>query len=304
MSHKKFHYHLYGCKVESVIEIEGLPSSSPSPPDITIELAEVPFFIPRDSSQQSAWQAWPSRFYLDIRSVARYLVENGNKIFIAPYKESNRLELSVYLLGSAFGALLWQRGLFPLHASAVTNGKISFAITGDQGSGKSTSVSSFLKKGFIFVADDICAFTFQPDNLCTIQPGPPILKLLQDAALRYQLNLDENRFDLFDNKYRFKITKFVSIPTRCASLILLKDSKKTASVRQLHGAAKITALHDASYRQILIDGLGLRAQHFNYCTLLAKRLTIWEIVRNKQSTSIDAMSETIEQCLINTPDSV
>ena len=66
----------------------------------------------------------------------------------------------LFLLGSAMGALLHQRGLLPLHTNAVEVGGRAFAFMGKSGAGKSTLAAWFHDRGFRIVADDVCVVGF------------------------------------------------------------------------------------------------------------------------------------------------
>ena len=57
------------------------------------------------------------RFY--IPSIGAYRVENGRKITVAPVSGANPQAVRLYLLGSAMGALYYQRGFLAIHASVL-----------------------------------------------------------------------------------------------------------------------------------------------------------------------------------------
>ncbi len=59
------------------------------------------------------------RFLLAIPGVAAFHVHGGREIIIQPAPQADAAAIRLFLLGSAFGALLHQRGITPMHGSAV-----------------------------------------------------------------------------------------------------------------------------------------------------------------------------------------
>ena len=64
-------------------------------------------------------------------------------------------DIRVFLLGSCLGALLHQRGVLALHASAIETDQGAVLFMGDSGMGKSTTLQAFIKRGYKMLADDI-----------------------------------------------------------------------------------------------------------------------------------------------------
>lgn len=109
--------------------------------------------------------------------------------------------MRIFLEGPALGALLYQRGILPLHGSAILTERGAVAFVGSSGSGKSTLAAEFRRRGYIVLADEICAI---PAGL------PPVLLpagsgiMLWADALE---NLGLNRTDL--QPARPELEKFI-----------------------------------------------------------------------------------------------
>ncbi len=69
---------------------------------------------------------------------------------------SDHDEVRAYLLGAVFGALCHQRGITPLHASAIDVADGCVAFVGASGAGKSTLVAALARRGHQIIADDEC----------------------------------------------------------------------------------------------------------------------------------------------------
>ena len=78
---------------------------------------------------------------LDIPAVARFLLRAGREILIDLAPSADDDEVRSYLLGVVFGALCHQRGITPLHASAIDVSDGCVAFVGASGAGKSTLIA-------------------------------------------------------------------------------------------------------------------------------------------------------------------
>src|SRR6185437_8241442 len=82
-------------------------------------------------------------------------------------------------------AILWhQRGLLPLHASAISvNGK-AVALAGPSGVGKSTLAAALVGNHAV-LADDICII--DPSDRPTMLPSTPRLRLWREALDHFHI---------------------------------------------------------------------------------------------------------------------
>ena len=118
---------------------------------------------------------------LTIPDVARYRIEGGTEIVVDAHPSAPDRNIRLYLLGLAFGALLHQRGLLPLHANAVEVDGKAVAFMGESGAGKSTLAAWFHDRGHRIVADDVCVVGFSKGGQAFAHPGLPRLRLWDEA---------------------------------------------------------------------------------------------------------------------------
>ena len=85
----------------------------------------------------------------------RFLMHAGREI-IFEAEDAAQHEAAIFLLGSAFGILLHQRGHFVLHASAIVVRGQAVLLCGPSGCGKSTLAAALVDRGYSFVNDDVC----------------------------------------------------------------------------------------------------------------------------------------------------
>ena len=89
--------------------------------------------------------------------------------------------------GSVFGAILYQRGILPFHASAAVSPKGAIVFAGESGCGKSTLAFAFHRKGYPILADDVCAFSIS-GAIPEVIPANPFLILWADALEEMGVN--------------------------------------------------------------------------------------------------------------------
>jgi len=178
-------YRVFGLGIRSEIACPGLPID-PRPdrnPDVAIRLLP-PAPEPAEPLENGYYEVRPGVFRFTVQGVARYLVENGSRISVEPIQGSSADEVRLFLMGSVLGALLYQRGLFPLHGSAVETRWGAMIFVGAQGVGKSTLAAAFHRQGYRLLSDDVCAVTARAAGALEVLPAPDQFRLCDDAYRR------------------------------------------------------------------------------------------------------------------------
>jgi len=200
-------YKAFGLIFESELEIpELIESTATDAVDVTITAGDVPAMLAEGKRQGACFETAPGEFLFFLEGVGRFLALGGSKIVYQADAEATGADLRVFLLGSVFGAILQQRGLFPIHASAVEHEGAAIAFMGNSGIGKSTTAAAFLKRGCRLITDDVCAIQLV-DGLPVVVPGYPQGKLWLDSM--QQLEMKAADFEPIRNKVAKR-----AIPTR------------------------------------------------------------------------------------------
>ena len=122
---------------------------------------------------------------LKVEGIGRFRISNAEQIAWqrADLSVSDQ-DLRTFLLGSAVGALLIQRGMLVLHGNALERNGEAIVCMGHSGAGKSTLAYALMQQGWRLLADDLVAIT--PDG--RVLPGIPRIKLWHDAAKAFGLD--------------------------------------------------------------------------------------------------------------------
>ena len=150
--------------------------------DVTVRRAAVPDSLPGADARGPAWEHAGGRLLIRHQGGVRFLIEGGDTIRYEAKPGTLPDEIGIFLFGSPWAAVALQRGLLPLHASAVVSraGAVH-AFTGASGVGKSTLAAALGRHGLPFFADDLLLLdpaSFGEGCLCYRNAG---LKLFPDA---------------------------------------------------------------------------------------------------------------------------
>jgi hypothetical protein len=272
-----YNYTAFGLNFQSEFEIPEFIISD-NKPEVFLKRGEVPKDLIEKNSQGVRYQSNKNEFLLNVDNVARFYVKNGNEIIVGTEKEQVDKEIRLFLLGSALGALFIQRGLLPIHGSAVKFGNRATIFTGQSGVGKSSIASFFLQKGFQVLTDDICVIN---ENL-ELNPGFPKMKLWHDVVENLNLkkeNLSKVRDDM--QKYHLPIeNQFYSKSIKPERLIIIQtQNSKSFEIEELFGIKKFNAIKNNTYRYRFVGGLEKRLEHFKILNKLLPEIKVYRVSR-------------------------
>ena len=118
-----------------------------------------------------------------------FLIESGTSIKVDTNIDDNEI-VSVFVLNEAIAMILFQKGYFLLHASAIQFENEASVFMGEPGMGKSTLVAGFAKEGFDVLSDDLVVLTFDDNNMPLLIPGPSRLKIWPRTIEQLGISLD------------------------------------------------------------------------------------------------------------------
>ena len=130
--------------------------------------------------------------FIHWKGMATLQASNGNTLLVEPEDEFGEELLCMYIISEALGMILFQRGIFLLHGSAVMIGNKALVFVGAPGAGKSTTVAAFAKAGYVVLADDMVAITVSDDKISVI-PGYPQIKIWPSAIVGLEFIVAETK---------------------------------------------------------------------------------------------------------------
>jgi len=292
-----FLYTAYGLTIASALECPSLLGGEGTP-DVIVRYGLVPTTLGHVRDRGVTYEVNHSQFLLYPRHIARYLVSSGTDIVIESGQNSRDEDLRIFLLGSAFGALLHQRGILPLHGSAIETRRGAVLFTGPSGCGKSTLAAAFQKRGHPVLADDICAVSFDGDGPPRVFPAYPQLALWADAAEYLQQDVTAlRRVRVNLEKYAVPLRSAFSIQPLplCAVYELATTNTGTFTLAPLHGKEKLALLMHNTYRKQWLRGMGKTAANFQQCAGTSRCVNVSRVVRPQYPFLLDELVDLLEK---------
>lgn len=221
--------------------------------DVLIRRGAVPEYLEGEGTDGASYQIRDRRMLIRVPNGPRYLIEDGNSILYEATEGHDGREIVLFLLGSVWGALCYQRGLIPLHASAISVNGAIHAFTGHSGAGKSTLASALAARGHEFFTDDVLILDpaqLDPEPLCFT--GHKDLKLWQDAIAMTGAERGSPVRSVagFDKFYAVPHHESSAIVGRLANLVILGDARPGmgAEINAIEGARAVLQLSGSVYR--------------------------------------------------------
>jgi hypothetical protein len=201
-----------------------------------------------------------SAVLFEIPRLARYLVRDGKTVDVAVAPGADRAAARLFLLGSARGALIHQRGELPLSAASVVSPNWKgVAICCPSAIGKSTLAAALCRRGWQFVADDITRVSWN-GSMAVAWPSNNRIKLWRDACEMMGANADTlERVRDGMEKY-FLPVRTVTAPTALHLAIRLRVAPFLDSL-EIPAEERGGLLAETTFRPRWIDPIGRRADY-------------------------------------------
>ena len=287
-------YQLFGLKIRSEINLpELLPSHETGHPDVFIRIGSI-------SGEVGGFGMEPDgdALLFTVPDVARYRIDRGSDILVDLAAEVPERNVRLYLLGSAFGALLHQRGLLPLHANAIEIDGNAVAFMGASGAGKSTLAAWFHDRGYSVIADDICVIGFDENGSARVTPGLPRLRLWKEAldvmgrsATGLERSYVSDKFDKFDVPIDVKDAQTSDTVLKAVYLL---DRADAFCVDRLSGLDAADAVFANTYRGAYLNQVDGHRAHWSAATELVRNVPVFRLGR---VWSTDLLHEQCERIL-------
>lgn len=277
-----YDYAVFGIQIRSDMQLpELVPADAGERPHAIIRLGEIGAGL----SHAPGAHPLENGLLLVIEGVARFAIRDGAEIIVEAVPDAPEASVRMFLLGSAMGALLLQRGLLPLHANAVDIEGKAVAFMGRSGEGKSTLAAVFHDLGHRILADDVCVVRFSDSGRVVAYPGLPRLRLWKEAMVATGRDASN-----YDRSYagREQIEKF-DVPIgrepadaeRELGAIYLLASGERFRIERLVGTAALKAITENTYRGGFVGRIGQSRAHWEECLKVVRSVPVFLLTRTR-----------------------
>ena len=292
-----YFYHLYGLNFQSTFTIQGLTEIAPlkDNPDVTIQLISdgcIYDFVPEDVAQQPiALQLEPTDALIYLQNSGVYLIQGGCKIVIISTPKVLLENISQAVLGVVLAVLLYQRGLYILHASTAAIGNTAIAFLGDSGAGKSSALATVIAQGFAGITDDLTAVQLTTDE-AIVYSGVAQMKLAAEVASLLMPGESVPQTDT-NNEASFSFSPApASNAFSLQNLYILEYGLDFAIESIPRQQAIIELLRYSGLKSVL----PIRNRHqFNQAAQLANRVELYRLKRPRDLSQLTKMAQLLKQ---------
>lgn len=292
-------YDLLGLRVRSEIRLLELRPwrGDGRAVDLVIEIGVVPPIDPHLPSFSPAVQICPAGVRVAIPGVASYWVEAGRRVIVQPVLADEAPDIRVFLLGTVLAIVCFQRGLLPLHASAIDIGGRVLLVSGVSGAGKSTLAAAISAKGYRLLSDDLCAIDGLEGEPLLVLPAFPRVKLWHDTAINLQVPIDgleRNRAEQAKFNVPLLEAQFQPVALPPAQIVFLNRERlpKPNPSRRVVGVEALRRF-DLVYRWRLGLALGHHALIFNTMARLVAAVPVVDVDRSDDFAALPALVERV-----------
>lgn len=299
----KFKHKAYGLNIVSDFQLTGMAAADFGHADVVVLFGPVAASLNAHRkgrvTKYRAWEASEGHFLLELDNIAKYLVTGGNRILIEKCSGATDQEVMAFFNGSALTALLQQRGLLTLHASAVKTPQGAALFMGRSGAGKSTLSSAMQQRGYAMLSDDASAIEFDGEANPIILPSFPTTRLWGDSMEKLGEQKASNqklRAEL--DKYLVPADRFCEEPQPVSRIFCLNThNRPTIEIQQLAAADRFQTLSLYTFRKNFYTGQGLGQLYFESVMKLVNSIQVIKISRPESPFLLDELVEVITENL-------
>ncbi|MGY2875589.1 hypothetical protein ACVW00_002779 [Marmoricola sp. URHA0025 HA25] len=286
-------YRCYGLTIDSEIPLPDLgPAAAPgTAPDVTVR--RVSLGDPPASATLLPLGLWrdAADIGLVVPGTGSILVRDGREILVDATADADPATVRLFVLGTAMGALMMQRGNLVLHGNAFRVGDACAVVVGRSGAGKSTLAAELMRRGHDVLSDDVVPV----DAVGNALPGYPRIKLWDDAVAR--LGLDSAGLDRVTTsveKFQLPISRPCTEPLPLRWVYVLeRHEHPELVVTPVGGAEVFSLLHEHTYRNELLAGDEVLREHLTQCARLAAGTRISRVTRPAATMTAEATADAV-----------
>jgi hypothetical protein len=295
------YYHFaYGLTIRSSIPLPEVVAVTATKPDVIIREGQVGRCPPVTISPGGYYCLTPGEAFFCWDGAGAFLVRHGQEIIVEPLSGVPEDIIRLPLLGMVLSAVLQQRGILGLHASAIAWHGGAVAFLGHKGQGKSTIAATFYAQGHALVGDDLVAVDVNDQGYPTVLPGFPQLKLMPEAATA-ALGDDPTQLRQlvagYEKRARIATAGFSLARLPLKRMYILEEGE-TLEIEPLKPPDALLYVLGQSYpARIFRQGLPGKeaARNFTQCAGVAKQVPVFRLKRPRSLTLLPATAQLLEE---------
>ncbi|MGH7075149.1 MAG: HPr kinase/phosphorylase [Stellaceae bacterium] len=285
-------YFISGLHVSSEMALPGaIPETARTTEgDVSIHRGPVPSALEDATASGPTWEMAGDIFLLRVPRLARFRITAGREIIVETEPGITDHDAAGFVLGTAFGILLHQRGALVLHGAAVAKDGRAIAICGASGAGKSTLAAALCREGHAFVTDDICVVELDSHRQPVVLPDGRQLKLWQQSIAG--LDLADRRGEAVRESFeKYYIGPFASTaaePPRLSAIYILREARPPLKpgIEALALPDAVAALDYQAYRPGLRARIGDRPQMLMQAAAMLGHAEVFTLTRPRDFARI------------------
>jgi hypothetical protein len=299
----KHTYSAYGLEIRSSLPLPELIASAGAKEDITIREEALTSLVSKEIFSDQPYSITETQAFIHFSEVGTFSIENGCEIIIRPLPKIEERLVRLPLLGACLAVLLYQRGKFVLHASAIAVNGEAIVFVGNKGDGKSTMAAMLCSRGHQLLADDTVALELDMTNHPLVLPGFPLFKLYPDSVIA-ATNDDPDKLPEIAsnvNKRSKQAGNFCEkvLPLRA---IYVFDEGKDIQINKMLPQEAVRLLIAHSYMaRFNADWLenGIAISNLRHCTRVAGQIPVYTLQRPRDLSNLKDVAVKVEQHLNN-----
>lgn len=304
-----YHYWGYGLHIASEIAFpELLPITFDNAADVTIKLGTTPRVLTGENIvRRLQVSISPTQYLLKVNGVATYYAHNSSEIIVEPEPGADDQSIRLFLLSNVMAAIIHQRDMVPMHASAIVHQDGIVLFCGESGVGKSTTISKLNQIGYKLFSDDVCVLRNTTGNSKKIEAfgSYPMIKLWQNSFKILDLPLAESNAQIRPHlpKYAgYFHEEFITTAQPVKQIFILEksvDSKK-ASIKKLNSIEAFSQLEKNIYRRLQAEAAKKRKVNFTMLTQLTSKIPVFRLSRPRNTNSLSQLVDLVDSHLKST----
>ena len=283
-----YYYKAYGLSIASEIPLPPLKITAPTTVDLTIRREQLPESPPLESTKiyraglnARFAQRGLDHLWLNWSPLISFMALKGEELLVDTTQTDEDL-VSLFTLSEALGLILFQKGYFLLHGSAVRIGDKGVVFLGEPGAGKSTTVAACAQKGYTVISDDmVCIQVNEEGNLLLI-PAFSQIKIWQrtvDGLQLHQEKMAPVREGVDKFSWHDSITFEENAVPLTAIFVLLPPNEPGSTTDQIPASqVPVELLHHFPLADALLNGKSLE-DYFKKSVAIAQTIPLFRMSR-------------------------